>query len=88
MNKKAEKFHEMKTDELSTQLNELKEKLFRLRFSHATGQLSNPMEMALCKKDIARVKTILRGRELKADGVAVVAPIVEKAKPTAKKAKA
>ena len=64
--KKAEKFHEMKTDELTAELKELKEKLFRLRFQHATGQLANPMEMAACKKDIARVKTILQERELKA----------------------
>ena len=62
---KAEKFHEMKTEELSAQLKELREKLFRLRFSHATGQLGNPKEMTVCKKDIARVKTILKERELK-----------------------
>jgi len=66
MNKKTEKFHEMKNDELTAELKELKEKLFRLRFSHATGQLSNPLEMSHCKKDIARVKTILHARELKA----------------------
>jgi len=63
---KTEKFHELKMDELTNRLRELKEKLFRLRFSHATGQLANPMEMAGCKKDIARVKTVLREREIKA----------------------
>ena len=64
---KGEKFHEMKTDELSTQLKELREKLFHLRFTHAMGQgsLANPMELVICKRDIARVKTILRERELK-----------------------
>jgi large subunit ribosomal protein L29 len=62
---KAAKFHEMKMDELTAQLKELKERLFKLRFSHATGQLANPLEMAGCKKDIARVKTILKERETK-----------------------
>ena len=76
MNKKAEKFHELKTDELLAELKEQKEKLFRLRFSHATGQLANPMEMAATKKDIARVKTILKDRELKG----LVAPAAEAAK--------
>jgi len=66
MAKNAVKFHEMKNDELDLELKELKEKLFRLRFSHATGQLSNPQEMVLCKKDIARVKTIINERVLKA----------------------
>ena len=67
MNKKTEKFHELKMDELLQELKEQKERLFRLRFSHATGQLSNPIEMASCKRDIARVKTILRQRELKGE---------------------
>ncbi len=80
----AVKFHEMKTDELNAQLKELKEKLFRLRFSHATGQLTNPMEMAVCKKDIARVKTILRQREIKATKPA---PAAAAGKLTAVKAK-
>lgn len=37
---------------------------FNLRFQNATGQLQNPMQIGLCKKDIARVKTLLREREL------------------------
>ena len=41
-----------------------KEELFNLRFSHATGQLANPASINVCKKDIARVKTLLREREL------------------------
>ena len=45
---------------------DLKVELFNLRFSHATGQLNNPMQMVKCKKDIARIKTVLRERELKA----------------------
>jgi len=63
---KAVKFHDMKTDELLQELNNLKEKLFRFRFSHATRQLENPLELTKCKKDIARVKTILTERKNKA----------------------
>ena len=62
---KAKQFHEMKNDELVLKLNELKQELFNLRFSHATGQLANPSQLANCKRDIARIKTILRERELK-----------------------
>ena len=62
---KAVKFSEMKDDELNVKLGELKQELFNLRFSHATGQLSNPMQMVNCKRDIARINTILRERELK-----------------------
>ena len=61
---KAKLFHEMTTEELITKLAELKKQLFELRFEHATGQQANPMSMVVCKKDIARVKTILRQREL------------------------
>ena len=63
---KASKFHEMKTQELEDQVKALKEELFNLRFQMATGQLQNPMVIKECKRNIARVKTILRERELKA----------------------
>ena len=62
---KANKYIEMTDTELDQQLAELKTELFNLRFSHATGQLANPMQMVNCKRDIARIKTILRERELK-----------------------
>ena len=62
---KAEKVHEMTNEELKLKLAALKKELFNLRFSHATGQLSNPMVMVTCKRDIARVLTVLRQRELK-----------------------
>lgn len=61
---KAIKFFEMSTQELKDKLNELKADLFNLRFKHATNQLSNNLVMVECKRDIARVKTILRQREL------------------------
>ncbi|PWL43542.1 50S ribosomal protein L29 [Christensenella sp. MSJ-20] len=63
---KAKKFHEMSTQELLQQETELKTELFNLRFQHATGQLSNPIVIKSTKRDIARVKTILRERELSA----------------------
>ena len=62
---KAKEIHEMKDEELDVKLTELKQELFNLRFSHATGQLNNPMQMVNCKRDIARVKTVMRERELK-----------------------
>lgn len=61
---KAQQVHEMKDDELIAKLGELKQELFNLRFSNATGQLTNPMQMVVCKKDIARIKTELRAREM------------------------
>ena len=63
---KANEIHALTDNELNNKLTELKQELFNLRFSHATGQLNNPMEMVKCKKDIARIKTVLRERELKA----------------------
>ena len=51
-------------EELQQQLKELKSELFYLRFKLATNQLTNPNVLKNCKKDIARVQTILRQREL------------------------
>ena len=65
---KAKEIHALKDEELKVKLGELKQELFNLRFSHATGQLNNPMQLAKCKKDIARIKTVMRDRELKAKG--------------------
>lgn len=62
---KASKLHEMTNDELIVQLKDLKQELFNLRFQNATGQLGNVMTIQSTKRDIARVKTILRVRELK-----------------------
>ena len=57
-------FRDLQDSELNAKLTELKQELFNLRFSHATGQLQNPMQLNRCKKDIARVKTEIRRREL------------------------
>ncbi len=57
-------YRDLQDSELKAKLVELKQELFNLRFSHATGQLSNPMQLKRCKRDIARVKTVIREREL------------------------
>lgn len=61
---KSKLFYEVNSEELNNKLNELKKELFNLRFKHATGQLTDGNQLNKCKKDIARVMTILRQREL------------------------
>ncbi len=61
---KANKVHEMSDEELIAKLEELKKELFNLRLNHATGQLNNPLALNTCKKDIARVMTVMRERQL------------------------
>ena len=61
---KNSKVKEMSSPELEKELNELKMELFKLRFSHATNGLDNPLKIKEVKKDIARIKTILRQREM------------------------
>ena len=63
---KGNELHNMTDQELKAKLGELKSELFNLRFRHASGQLDNPMTIAACKKNIARVNTVLREREIKA----------------------
>ena len=62
---KANEVREMTPAELETKLGDLKKDLFYLRMQHATNQLDNPIRIAAVKKDIARVKTILREKELR-----------------------
>ena len=61
---KINKIKEMSSPELEKELGELKSELFKLRFSLATNGLDNPMKIKEVKKDIARIKTVLREREL------------------------
>ncbi len=60
---KAKELKEMTTAELETKLAELKKDLFFLRMQHATNQLDNPLKINLVKKDIARIKTVIREKE-------------------------
>ena len=64
---KAKELREMTDVELNKQLKDLKAELFNLRFQHTIHQLDNPIRIEAVKKDIARVKTIIRENELKND---------------------
>lgn len=62
--KNGKELKELSVLELNDQLKQLKEELFNLRFQHAVNQLGNPVRINLVKKDIARVKTALRQKEI------------------------
>lgn len=64
---KAAEIRELTADELNTKLADLKAELFNLRFQLAINQLDNPMRISAVKKDIARVKTVIRENELHAE---------------------
>ena len=65
MNKmKINKIREMSSPELKNELGELKTELFKLRFSLATNGLDNPMKIKEVKRDIAKINTVLKEREL------------------------
>ncbi len=64
---KANEVREMSLVELNEKLTELKAELFNLRFQLAVNQLENPMRVKAVKKDIARIKTIIRANELKSE---------------------
>ena len=61
---KANEIRGLTADELNAKLGDLKKDLFMLRMQHATNQLDNPLKLADVKKDIARIKTVLREKEL------------------------
>ncbi|MFB0518320.1 MAG: 50S ribosomal protein L29 [Acidobacteriota bacterium] len=65
---KSSKLRELTDEELAQRERDLVEQLFRPRFQHATGQLDNPMSIRNIRKDIARIKTVLRERELSQKG--------------------
>ena len=58
--KEIKEVRSLSVEKLAEKLQELKKDLFMLRMQHATNQLDNPMQIAATKKDIARVKTIIR----------------------------
>ncbi|MEA5010788.1 MAG: 50S ribosomal protein L29 [Angelakisella sp.] len=60
---KASEIRELSVAELNTKLGDLKAELFNLRFQHAINQLDNPLRLNLVKKDIARLKTIIKEKE-------------------------
>ncbi|MBM7615295.1 50S ribosomal protein L29 [Alkaliphilus hydrothermalis] len=62
---KANSLRDMTDVELNQKLVDLKGELFNLRFQLATGQLENPLRIRNVRKDIAKIKTIIREREIK-----------------------
>ncbi|MBP3705851.1 MAG: 50S ribosomal protein L29 [Clostridia bacterium] len=60
----AKEIRELNLAELNKKLADLKDDLFHLRFQHAINQLDNPMRIVAVKKDIARVQTIIREKEI------------------------
>ncbi|MCL2255250.1 MAG: 50S ribosomal protein L29 [Firmicutes bacterium] len=70
---KGKDIRELDNKDLTIKLEDLRKELFNLRFSHTTGQLSNPMQLNNVKKDIARVLTIMQERKLHGDDFRKVA---------------
>ena len=64
---KIAELRDKNVNELTQTLKDLKEELFNLRFQHAINQLDNPMRIHSVKKDIARVMTIIREKQLSSD---------------------
>ena len=62
---KAKELKNLSNEELAKKLDELKKDLFMLRMQHATNQLDNPQKLVETKRDIARVKTMIREKEEK-----------------------
>ena len=65
---KPAELRNLSVDELNTKLSDLKQELFNLRFQHAINQLDNPLRLNVVKKDIARVKTIIREKQTASAG--------------------
>jgi large subunit ribosomal protein L29 len=65
-NTRAAELRDMPDEELETRLVEQKHELFNLRFKHVTGQQDNTARLSALRRDIARIKTILRDREIEA----------------------
>jgi large subunit ribosomal protein L29 len=65
MARRAEKLHDQNTSELQAREKELAEQMFRLRFQITSGQAEAVTKLRIARKDLARVKTVLRERELR-----------------------
>ena len=61
--KEIKEVRSLSVEKLEEKLQDMKKDLFMLRMQHATNQLDNPMQIAAVKKDIARIKTIIREKE-------------------------
>ena len=67
---KTAEIRELNRDEIVARVNQLEEEIFRLRFRAATQELENPMLLRNLRRDIARLNTVLRERELAGEGAA------------------
>ena len=65
---KASEIREWSSDEIRQKIDEFTEELFNLRFQHATDQLENPMRVGHVRRDIARMKTVVKERERTSSG--------------------
>ena len=65
-NRRAAELRDIDDSELRTRLAEAKQELFNLRFQNVTGQLDNPARLGQVRKDVARINTLLRAREIEA----------------------
>jgi large subunit ribosomal protein L29 len=65
MARRSEKLHDQNTSELKAREKELAEQMFRLRFQMTSGQAEAVTKLRIARKDLARVKTVLRERELR-----------------------
>jgi large subunit ribosomal protein L29 len=65
---KAGEIREWSSDEIRQKIDEFTGELFNLRFQHATDQLENPMRVGHVRRDIARMKTVVKERELTSSG--------------------
>lgn len=63
-NRRAAELRDVDDSELRTRLSEAKQELFNLRFQNVTGQLDNPARLGQVRKDVARINTLLRAREI------------------------
>ena len=75
---KPSELRELDDDELSTRLIEAKHELFNLRFQHVTGQLDNYARLGQVRKDVARITTLLREREIEAAEAAAAAALARR----------
>ena len=81
MPSKAAELRELPDDELMARVDIAKEELFNLRFQQATGQLDNPTRIREVRRDVARIATVLREREIEAELDAFAAGREELAEP-------
>ncbi|OGO29212.1 MAG: 50S ribosomal protein L29 [Chloroflexi bacterium RBG_16_54_18] len=68
MSEKNKKLRELSTNELSGRLNDAQEELMNLRFQQATGELTDHTRLRITRRQIARLETILREREIESEG--------------------